>query len=99
MTEDWLEHIDNRKLVGAVLIDFSAAFDAIDHKLLLSKLGAYGFMSNAMSWLRAICSLEGSAFILMVTFPQLDILSVEFHKVVVLVRYYFPFLQTTCPWS
>ena len=27
MTEDWLKEIDNKKIVGAVLLDFSAAFD------------------------------------------------------------------------
>ena len=29
MTDDWLKEIDNKKIVGAVLLDFSAAFDII----------------------------------------------------------------------
>jgi hypothetical protein len=33
MTDDWLKEMDNNKTVGAVLLDFSAAFDVIDHKL------------------------------------------------------------------
>lgn len=53
MTDDWLGHIDNKKIVGAVLIDFSSAFDVIDHKLLLSKLCAYGFNANATNWLKS----------------------------------------------
>lgn len=38
MTEDWLREIENRHLVGAVLLDFIAVFDIIDHNLLLQKL-------------------------------------------------------------
>lgn len=35
ITDDWLKSMDDRKLVGAVLLDFSAAFDVNDHELLL----------------------------------------------------------------
>ena len=34
MTDDWLRH---KMIVGAVLLDFSVAFDIIDHSLLLEK--------------------------------------------------------------
>jgi hypothetical protein len=37
-------------IVGAVLLDFSAAFDVIDHKLLLKKL--------TLRWLRVIYQIE-----------------------------------------
>ena len=32
--DDWLKEIENKKIVGAVLLDFSAAFDIIGHNLL-----------------------------------------------------------------
>ncbi len=35
MADDWLKETEDRKIVGTVLLDFSAAFDIIDHKLLL----------------------------------------------------------------
>ena len=42
---DWLKEIDNKKIVGAVLLDFSAAFDIIDHDLLRKRM-CYGYLSN-----------------------------------------------------
>ena len=47
---------DERKLVGAVLLDFSAVFDVIDHELLLGKLKCYGFKSAALSWMESYLS-------------------------------------------
>lgn len=41
-----------KKVAGAVLLDFSVAFDVIDHELLLKKLSAYGFSANAVSWMK-----------------------------------------------
>ena len=35
MTDDWLIEIDNENIVGDVSLDFSAAFDIIDHSLLM----------------------------------------------------------------
>jgi hypothetical protein len=42
MTDDWLREIDN-KIVGAPLLDFSAAFDIIDHNLLFKNVCALAF--------------------------------------------------------
>lgn len=53
LTDDWLRQIDRRQLVGAVFLDFSAAFDQVDHKLLLKKLWAYGFRGSAVKYLRS----------------------------------------------
>ena len=46
MTDDWLNEIDPKKIVGAVLLDFSAAFDII--QLLLKKRMRYDFSTSAI---------------------------------------------------
>ena len=56
MTDDCLRHIDNNNIVGAVLLDFSAAFDIIDHSLLLNKLKCYNFTHNAIEWFKSYLS-------------------------------------------
>ena len=48
MTDDWLREIDGKKIVGAVLFDFSVAFDIIDHSLLLEKHKCNGFTPPAI---------------------------------------------------
>lgn len=53
MTDDWLQEIDNKKICGAVLLDFTAAFDVIDHGLLLQKFERYGFKQSALNWLNS----------------------------------------------
>ena len=53
MSDGWHREIENEKLVGAVLLDFTAAFDIIDHNLLLKKLKYYGFDSSAILWLES----------------------------------------------
>ena len=43
LLEEWKKHLDNKKFVGAVLMDLSKAFDCIPHDLLIAKMEAYGF--------------------------------------------------------
>ena len=42
LTEEWRKYLDNDKIVGAVLMDLSKAFDCLPHELLIAKLAAYG---------------------------------------------------------
>ena len=48
ITEDWRNSIDNSEAVAAVAVDLSKALDAINHRLLLQKLKAYGFSPHAL---------------------------------------------------
>ena len=56
MTDEWLKSMDNKKMVGMVMLDFSAAFDVIDHDILLEKLKCYGFNTDAMCWVKSYLS-------------------------------------------
>ncbi|KAI8517737.1 hypothetical protein Bbelb_037540 [Branchiostoma belcheri] len=51
MTDHWLAEVDKGNMVAAVLLDFSAAFDIVDHDILLAKLEGYGFNTLAVSWI------------------------------------------------
>ena len=55
ITDDWLRETDDTIIVGAVLLDFSAAFDIID-RLLLEKCMCYGFTPPAIVWIKSYLS-------------------------------------------
>jgi hypothetical protein len=42
--------MDHGRLTGAVFVDFSKAFDTIDHRKLLSKLEALGINGTELNW-------------------------------------------------
>ena len=42
MVEDWMDSLDNNRLVATISIDWSKAFDSLLHALLLTKLKPYG---------------------------------------------------------
>ena len=48
--DDILRSLDARKHVVLVLLDLSAAFDNIDHDLLLAELDRFGVRGNALCW-------------------------------------------------
>ena len=51
LAEDWKKDLDKQQYVGAVLMDFSKAFDCLPHDLILAKLNAYGLSANACDFL------------------------------------------------
>ena len=46
--ENWKLHLDNNKIVGAILMDLSKAFDCLPHELIIAKLAAYGLGKGAL---------------------------------------------------
>ncbi len=53
ITNDCLVQIDDSNLVGTVLLDFSSAFDELDHKLLLEQFKYYTFTSQTVHWFKS----------------------------------------------
>ena len=53
MIEKWKTILNKNLKVGALFMDLSKAFDALDHSLLLAKLSEYGFDNNSLSFARS----------------------------------------------
>ena len=47
MYDQWLDGVEDDKMVGVMMIDLSAAFDMVDHQILMQKLEMYGLDSQA----------------------------------------------------
>ena len=58
MTEMWRRCLDDDKMVGAILMDLSKAFDCLTHDLLIAKLDAYGFDKEALRLLLSYLSVR-----------------------------------------
>ena len=58
---EWRKKLDDNFVVGAVLTDFSKAFDCIPHDLLIAKLAAYGLSEEALMYILLILPLKSLA--------------------------------------
>ena len=52
MYDQWVEEVEENNMVG-VMIDLSAAFDLVDHSLLLDKLQLFGVQADVTQWIRS----------------------------------------------
>ena len=51
LLEEWRHKLDHDYIIGAVLMDLSKAFDSIPHDLLIAKLAAYDFDTDALLYI------------------------------------------------
>jgi hypothetical protein len=56
MYDQWVEEVEAGMMVGVMMIDLSAAFDMVDHSLLLTKLELFGLDDGALSWISSYLS-------------------------------------------
>ena len=54
MYDVWLDSLENGEVAALCFLDMSAAFDIVDHTLLISKLNLYGFDSGMQDWIMDI---------------------------------------------
>ena len=59
LTEQWKEELDRHKVIGAVAMDLSKAFECLPHDLILEKLEFYGLSAKSISLL---CSYLSSRY-------------------------------------
>ena len=57
LVDEWREALDSDMLVGSVFLDFSKAFDMVDHPILFQKLTWYGVEGEELKWFEGY--LEG----------------------------------------
>ena len=50
MYDTWIDSVEQGEMAGVMMIDLSAAFDLVDHPLLLRKLELMGFDQSAVTW-------------------------------------------------
>ena len=48
MIQTWKKHLDKGEIIEEILMDFSKAFDTINHSLLLAKLDVFGFSRTSL---------------------------------------------------
>ena len=56
LIEKWAIVLDSKRYGGAVLIDLSKAFDAINHDLLIAKLHGYVFSKESLRLIKSYLS-------------------------------------------
>ena len=56
MYDNWVDAAEKKKFTGICLLDLSAAFDVVNHSLLLQKLRLYGFSEHSLNLIHSYLS-------------------------------------------
>ena len=56
LVDNVIKSLENGEYVLGVILDFSKAFDTVDHAILLSKLNHYGIRCPALTWFQSYLS-------------------------------------------
>ena len=53
MYDKWIQGVENNEMSAVMMLDLSAAFDLVNHKLLLEKLKLLGFNNEVIKWFKS----------------------------------------------
>ena len=56
ITDDILDTIDGSDITLLIFLDFSKAFDTVNHKILIEKLKILGFQNDTCEWIKSYLS-------------------------------------------
>ena len=56
MFDTWLDAMEDGDISAVIMLDLSAAFDVVDHDILIKKLGQYGVQEEALGWFESYLS-------------------------------------------
>ena len=86
---DILSALDAGTSAILLMLDLSAAFDTIDHDILLSRLcNVYGITGNALDWFRSYLIGRIQRVVIESLYPGIRSLALESHRVLFWVRRY-----------
>lgn len=99
MTDVWLREIDKSKIAGAVMLDFRAAFDVIDHEILIEKLKCYGFCPSAITLMKRYLSFRTQRLFYNGSLSDCSrvVCGIQYLKEFALDHFCFQFLLMICP--
>ena len=61
-TDYWYDNMDKKQLNLSIFLDLKKAFDTVDHRILIKKLGAYGIRGISGEWLTSFLTSRKQFF-------------------------------------
>ena len=92
LVDSLVTSLDEQNVVLGLFLDFSKAFDTVDHTILFQKLEHYGIRGIALNWFKSYLQIENNMLNLMEPSQIKNTLPVGSHKEVCWGHYCFYFI-------